>query len=141
MNFLLRISLRKLIRRPFTSSLIVLSMSMGILSSLGANQFSILLKLVRIPLGVTLLSLPPGIGISLILGREWLSNFANRIDLSPLYIFFPALLLLLVALASCFHAAWKASVLGPYEYIREEKTMVIFGRGIYCKSMAKIVAE
>ncbi len=92
----------------------------GIRKVLGASAIDIILLLSRNFIYLTIVSILISIPISLYLSDYWLSDFANRIALSPANIFISALAtLILIAFTVGYHS-YKSSRENPINALRTE---------------------
>jgi len=92
----------------------------GIRKVLGATVTNIVLLLTRNFTQLVLVSIILGIPIAYYLTRQWLNDFAYRIDLSLLFFAVASVLVLLISWLTVSFQAYRAANINPKECIRDE---------------------
>ncbi len=92
----------------------------GVRKVLGASLQQLWILLTSDFLKLVLTSIIIAIPLNWWLMKNWLENFENRINLGPGIYFFPAVLLLTIALVTVFYHTYKASMMNPAQSLHDE---------------------
>ena len=92
----------------------------GIRKVLGASATSVMALLSWDFSKLVLLSIAIAIPISWLLIQNWLQNFANKISFSPWLLLIPALLLMMIAIASISIQTARLALSNPVDSLRDE---------------------
>jgi putative ABC transport system permease protein len=92
----------------------------GIRKTLGASSGNVVLMLLRQYMWLMVLAAAIAVPASWWVGRQWLDQFANRIGLTPQLILLPAVVMLLIVLATVSFQTWRAARTNPMDAIRYE---------------------
>ena len=96
------------------------SKEIGIRKVLGSGSWRIVLLLTSEFTKMALLALVVALPIGYIISHQWLSNFADSIDLNAWYFIFTALITLLVTLFTSGSLTIKAAISNPVKSLRSE---------------------
>ena len=92
----------------------------GIRKVLGANVMSILKLLSKEYVTLILIANVLAIPTAWYLSREWLANFANRIELTPWILISSLFMALFIALLTVSYQGLKTAFLNPIDTLKEE---------------------
>lgn len=92
----------------------------GIRKALGASVTSLVLTISKETFKLVLIASVLAWGVGFLLAKYWLGGFYYKINLSPLYFVFAALLVLAIALLTVFVQAYRAATMEPGKALKYE---------------------
>ena len=92
----------------------------GIRKVMGSSEAEVIKTLLRETLVLVLISIGIAFIFNYITMQQWLTNFANRISLSPVYFIISALFALVIAFLAVGGQSWRAATQNPVNAIRDE---------------------
>jgi len=92
----------------------------GVRKILGSTSSEIVLKLLKDTLKWVIISMPLAFLMSYIVMKEWLKDFANKIDINILYFIIGGVIALLIATIAVSLKTWQASRKNPVDSLRYE---------------------